>query len=447
MIEIQCSSCHTRYRIDERVLPEDTPTFKCSRCGHVFTAEPRGARRPSVSTAHAEPAENESAAPKEDLGEPAPQTVQRKPSMLRSGATLNPQRRPRVGPAAAAASPKPAATESLRAPDPKPQVPPQRQPSSGAPRPQAPPPVSEAAVSEPAADLDRSFHRDGPEEPPSGENLSFDFDDSPLLDERVEPEPAASRHDDERWQVGDDQAEFAPHPSIHAAPPHAPEPAIASAEDLPLPEDDAEFYAERESVPRRAPYVPESARTHSTGVILGIFALVILLFGGGSVLICNAPMASAEFLNSLPGLTNRFAPPIVPARLVAIRDVSIARRTIKGATALVVTGKAVNVGNVPLHAVQFAATLQDGAHRAMAGATVYCGNNLASAMIGEMTPREIEFFQQLDPPKHFVLKPLDAAPFAIVFVNPPATAGDLSLAVAKATPASSDEVVAATPGT
>src|SRR5712664_4062302 len=40
MIEIQCTSCHTRYRIDERVLPDDTPTFKCLRCGHVFNADP-----------------------------------------------------------------------------------------------------------------------------------------------------------------------------------------------------------------------------------------------------------------------------------------------------------------------------------------------------------------------------------------------------------------------
>src|SRR5215470_14064647 len=44
MIEIQCTSCNTRYRIDERVLPEETPTFKCSRCGHVFKAEPVAAR-------------------------------------------------------------------------------------------------------------------------------------------------------------------------------------------------------------------------------------------------------------------------------------------------------------------------------------------------------------------------------------------------------------------
>src|SRR6516162_2984604 len=41
MIEIQCTSCNTLYRIDERILPDETPTFKCSRCGHVFSAEPR----------------------------------------------------------------------------------------------------------------------------------------------------------------------------------------------------------------------------------------------------------------------------------------------------------------------------------------------------------------------------------------------------------------------
>src|SRR5579872_6926444 len=45
MIEIQCSSCHTRYRIDERVLPPETPTFKCSRCGHVFTTDPLTAKK------------------------------------------------------------------------------------------------------------------------------------------------------------------------------------------------------------------------------------------------------------------------------------------------------------------------------------------------------------------------------------------------------------------
>ena len=53
MIEIQCTSCHTRYRIDERVLPDDTPTFKCSRCGHVFNADPVPAKVRKAALARA----------------------------------------------------------------------------------------------------------------------------------------------------------------------------------------------------------------------------------------------------------------------------------------------------------------------------------------------------------------------------------------------------------
>src|SRR5260370_18557811 len=49
MIEVQCPSCQTRYRIDEGVLPQDTPTFKCSRFGHVFSGDPRLAKRPPLT--------------------------------------------------------------------------------------------------------------------------------------------------------------------------------------------------------------------------------------------------------------------------------------------------------------------------------------------------------------------------------------------------------------
>src|SRR5712692_1248905 len=61
MIEIQCTSCHTRYRIDERVLPDDTPTFKCSRCGHVFNADPLPAKHrtpaPQATETDSQPAQ------------------------------------------------------------------------------------------------------------------------------------------------------------------------------------------------------------------------------------------------------------------------------------------------------------------------------------------------------------------------------------------------------
>ncbi len=434
MIEIQCTSCHTRYRLDERVLPEDTPTFKCSRCGHVFTAEPRGARRPAPS--------KESIAPGEKESDPAPRPMPRRVSTLRPAANTTP--RPlatAVDPAAPAkpSKPPPAAT-------PRSSEPPASIPSHGTLAPETHPSAPDVSRPEaPADDLARPLHRPEIEESTAGANLSFDFDDVPTFDDHAEPDAGAG-HSHDNWQVGDEQPEFT-RESIQSPPSR--EARIANppaVEDLPLGDDDASFFAGRETAANRPPYAPEAGRIHSTGYILAIFVLVILAFGAGSVLICNAPMASAEFLNSLPGLGNRFAPPIVPARLVAIKNVEIAYRTIKGGKALVVTGRAMNVGNAPLHSVQLAATLQDGTRRPLAGATVFCGNNLAPAMIREMTPRELQFFQQLDPPKRFVLKPLAATPFVIVFVNPPAPVREVSLTVAKAVAASPDELAAGASG-
>ncbi|MGZ3511063.1 MAG: hypothetical protein ACXU9H_02780, partial [Candidatus Binataceae bacterium] len=67
--------------------------------------------------------------------------------------------------------------------------------------------------------------------------------------------------------------------------------------------------------------------------------------------------------------------------------------------------------------------------------SVYCGNNLTPKMLGEMTPREIEFFERLDAPKSFTLAPQASAPFVIVFIAPPAGASHFQLRIVRADPA------------
>jgi hypothetical protein len=133
---------------------------------------------------------------------------------------------------------------------------------------------------------------------------------------------------------------------------------------------------------------------------------------------------------------------MAPARLVAMRDVHADYlRTKGGHTVMVVTGIAENVGNKPLHAVQIAASLRDATQRPLANRTVYCGNNLSAAMVAQMTPHELDFFQKLDPPKAFSLDPSTTSPFVIVFIDPPATVNGFDVSVASAiasTPASAD---------
>ena len=105
-----------------------------------------------------------------------------------------------------------------------------------------------------------------------------------------------------------------------------------------------------------------------------------------------------------------------------------------GRAALVVTGVVKNNSSTPFHTVQIGVRLLDDAQHDLASSAVYCGTTLSPRMIGEMTPHELEFLQKLEPQKTFVLEPGHAAPFLMVFIDPPREVRHLAVAVSKAEP-------------
>ncbi|HUY39255.1 MAG TPA: zinc-ribbon domain-containing protein [Candidatus Binataceae bacterium] len=409
MIEIQCTSCHTRYRIDEGVLPDETPTFKCSRCGHVFNADPVSARPKKASVR-----DISSAAPR-------PQRSERAPA---------PPETPAPEPAAAPAAGEPAPIDE----------------------------PAELAAPEPSTDdlMSRPFSRDS-EDPDPGENLKFDFsDEGKVSGEEEAPETRRVRDEFDRnggeWQVGDLPADFAP--AAAATPPAPIEVALPKPARLIPHADEVEFeqprftaakasgaaqapVSERGFVSGRLPddvaYIESRGGAHSAGMFIALFFLVAVAFGLASMVICGEPAASARMLSQVPALGARFTRPIVPATLVALRDVRAQYLPIKGgADALIVSGTAENVGNDPLHGILIAVDLLDGSARQIAGQASYCGNGLSEKMVGEMTPREIEFLQRLDPQKNFAVAAGHSAPFLMVFIDPPRQTATLRIAVAKA---------------
>lgn len=450
MIEIQCTSCHTRYRIDERVLPDDTPTFKCSRCGHVFNADPLPTRRtpaPQANRTDSQPAQM--------LRPPRPRTnapatpVQRRNVMREAAA-----------PARAA---EPEFEQSLEhehdaqqfesakyhIDDPLPE-----------------PPASDSIhVHDPESDhpLNRSF--EDREKADTGENFKFDFSDErqEIKDDEPRQENSAPERDDDRWQVGD-AAEFDAEPE-RRAPIHAPtrldaldpsaRPAPASPNRVAAALKTARpQFAEAQQPAKSAGYelghlgddaddLPMLGKTYSSGFFIAMSFIVAIAFVAASSLISSEPVASARLLSQAPQIGAFFARPIVPAMLVALHDVHTEYRTLKGGqVALVITGTAQNVGTRPLHLVQIDADLlgSDGA-RPLARQGVYCGVELSAKMLGEMTPREIEFSQGLSPQKSFAMDPSAAAPFLMVFINPPEHVGNVRLSVSKAVAADSPEPV------
>ena len=467
MIEIQCTSCHTRYRIDERVLPDDTPTFKCSRCGHVFNASPIPAksRRPVAQSQSAETqAERRARPPRPRASAPKP------PAESSAGANDALENelveRDRVASEAVAESESQSASAAPpAAPEPQldsraafePTIPgaERRIPGSTAQE------IVEGTASESSHPLDRIF-ADREQEADTGENLKFDFSDDAAPGGAAEHEPEMLRADDpdDRWEVGATPPEFesAPAPRTltvadaaatpRAAPthPHRSVPPFKST-----PPRFAEPPAQAKSAGYELGYLEDDAasldargNTHASGFFLGMFFIVALGFLAASFLICDEPVASARLLSQTPRIGGYFARPIVPAMLVALHDVQPEYRTLKGdQPALVIGGSAQNVGTRKLHLVQIAVDLLGAGGRSLARQSVFCGNELSAKMLGEMTPREIEFSQGLSPQRSFAMEPSSAAPFLMVFINPPAEARQIRITVTQAVAAESAD--AATP--
>jgi len=438
MIEIQCTSCHTRYRIDERVLPDDTPTFKCSRCGHVFNADPVPARvrKPAPQAAESESQPARIIRP----ARPRPSALK---SQVESDVVKRAESRPTIAPAPEAhvqpvRPPAPVEPVATKMPEP-----PRKEPE----------PRSEQVQHEAPADdpLNRTFG-DREQNADTGENLRFDFSDerNEIDHPPAEGELERAEPDDAGWQVGELPDEFASAPIRRAPtmieePQHAPRPTPMPVRRMASTlEADAPRFAPPPATPKatgfqlgqvdddRAEPVASGA-THASGFFLAMFFFVAIAFLAASAIICDEPAASARILSQAPRIGSYFARPIVPAMLVALHDVRPEYYTLKGGhTALVITGNAQNVGSRPLHLVEIDANLLGDSARTLASQTVYCGNELSAQMLGEMTPREIEFSQALNPQKAFTIDPSAAAPFLMVFIDPPAGAGKIRIAVSKA---------------
>ena len=422
MIEIQCTSCHTRYRIDERVLPDETPTFKCSRCGHVFNAEPvpaRVVRKPAVRAVEKPKSEPPPAANPEPEREPEPPLESK---------------------------PEPPAVEK---------------------EPEAPPPANPAPEPE-ENPLDRTFSRERAEDLDAGENLSFDFAGEPSPGENQgEGESVGEEHhehSDDHWEVGEtpddtpaereatrNEIPSEPEPEEPAPPPRPafkapPRPTVVRREPAVEEFAQPQFTSSRPEtddapgapmpgaeIPEEVSYFAARKPAHSSAWFLGLFAIIAIGFGLASLIVHLEPAAIARVLSETPKYGSHFQRPMVPATLVALHDVHADYEQIKGGqTALLISGTAENVGGTPLHAVLLAVDLLDDGGKQMASAAAFCGNGLNTRMVGEMTPREIEFLQRLDPQKNFTVEPSHTAPFLLVFIDPPRKIANLRIQVAKA---------------
>jgi predicted Zn finger-like uncharacterized protein len=475
MIEVQCTSCHTRYRIDEQVLPEGLPTFKCSRCGHVFTFEPRKPRLDAQSAIGARGPRRATETDGEESNTKARSGVAEE-SLRGAAGSVTRDESPSAAQNMAAddsdisqppeAEARPSSRQSQRIENEEAEGPPQPRPAGlGSQRPArdetdppeataaTPPPVSTQLRAKQAEKFYSQLFTGKSLDAASGENLSFDFaDEEPAPDQarltrrsrRQGPVSQSSESAAARWEVGDDEAISAARAQENA--PFEQEFSRSARRRMrvddaePQGADDSEFIDEEE-----AP-VYNRAITHSAR----FFVMLILLIGAGfgvlTVFAHNAPGKSLVLLSYLPSVGDRFVTPITPAKLVALRDVNAFYQHGKeGQNTLVINGTAENVGSESLRVVQLTAALRDGQHRSLASQSVYCGNSVSAGMIGQMTPHEIEFFQKLEPTRNFALEPSANCRFVAVFMNPSSAARAYEVSVSQAVPGLASSVAEPAP--
>jgi predicted Zn finger-like uncharacterized protein len=464
MIGIQCTSCQTHYHIDERVLPDETPTFKCLRCGHVFTADP-SRFKPVTESASSNQVVRPQAPAKAAKAAPDARESRRQYSPIRPLTAVKPAVASEPRPSARRA-PQIAQENESAGSDPPPAAaePPQSQPrNEGGPldsrEADASPQESVRAASrslssarrqaeganaaerETASGSDERFDepRFDDEDQAPGENLAFDFaDDEPEIEVG---EPPKEELKDETWEVGADEP--APDPEARF---DEPDLRVSSSPAPPLREPvERGLRPGKRSVSASLKHQAsgevdrylDRGKPHSAGFFVAMFFLIAIGFTGASLVICGAPVASERLLSRLPviGPSLETAPAL--ESMVALDNVHAYYEQLKGGhRALVIVGRATNGASTPLHVVQIEVRVLDASSRALATRSVYCGQTLSEQMIAQMTPHELEFLQKLLPQKTFVLDPTDTAPFVSVFIDPPANVSRFAVSVAKVTPAS-----------
>jgi predicted Zn finger-like uncharacterized protein len=421
MIEIQCTSCNTRYRIDERVLPDDTPTFKCSRCGHVFSAEVAPPRTRPRSIEGKTPAAKKPAAPTPQP-EPVPNVEFSEDQVAAEPQHDEPADESSEPFAAAPDSPSDTFTDDRAdAPDTNEEV------AHSIPEFELSPPSTDL----PHNPLDKSF--DSQPSGDTGDNLRFDFPAETAVEDPVNARFDAAQ-EDSVWQTGDSptmqlERAYRDEPiaaAIAAAPPAAP-----PRPDEPGMRADRGF--DQPFIDQIDHMIDDPRAVHGSGWFICAFFTVAATFFAASVAICAQPALAMRALAGSPVSKTYFEPVMLPATIVVLSEVRTEFRQLKGGrNALVITGNARNMGAHELGVIAIAADLIDRRQRPIMHRRIYCGNRLPEGMMAQMTPRELEFSLGLDPPRSFALDTGSTSPFMIVFVEPPAEGESIRLTVSEA---------------
>ncbi|MCY4486395.1 MAG: zinc-ribbon domain-containing protein [Deltaproteobacteria bacterium] len=372
---IRCPNCSTTYKVDGSVLDAPKPSFRCSRCKHVFTVHVRLQLDEEASDA----------APEAASGAPDP-----------SGDTAEGDLE---ADASAVVQPEELGDEPGAADD----------------------DVLEAAgVEDLEYEAEAAPAVDPPAQPPEQDAREFDTDDTASRNPELpypefDPDPAEDPLLDE--------------PLLHTLEREGDSEATDAEPDRPRP--DFEIDDDFLMPPERA--TPPPPLSNTKGSVVPFVSLIgLILFAAGLVTLIH--MINPQPLDSLVRRIPWYGAAVFDNKhyqstLIFESLVSGVRPVLNQTEVFVVSGKLVNRNDQSIRQVQIEAQLFDAEGKQVGRQVTFVGNAISAKIIEDMSLREISLLQSLKPQSAYHIPPNGSADFTIVFPKPEAAVASFSCRV------------------
>ena len=371
---VQCPKCQTTYRVSDGLVTAPNPTFRCSRCKHIFVLGLRVEAGP-VS----EPVKPSSAPPRRDK-EPELNFSLAAPEKKETGEEKSVQ--VPASPEQDEDKPAEASTDPIR-----------------------------AEPAQPATDESLSFPDERTTASPAAEDLP------PRLE--TEPSPVQGEEKEDDWSLTRPQVEeetfTIPEESRSepAAGGGAPSPAFEDrwADALPLLE-------ERQADPSQDPY---RDRPLSIVPYVTLFGALVLIYALLTLMYQAQPKTIEAAINVVPWLGPSVLKNDHLRHGIVLQALRPAFQTIQGnREVFVLSGVAVNRNSGNVREVRVEGYIFNAEGKEIDRQIISVGNAISSKILRDLTAQEISILQKLNPQKRFEIPPDESAGFVIVFLKPSA---------------------------
>ena len=373
-VDIQCSSCGTRYRVRASDVAQPNAVLRCTRCHHVFPA------------------------PATENNSPRPRRRSRRAKSQGEGTLRLPFGRLSRGSSSTA------------------------------------PPADELDEVEREEEFVLGIEDDDAIDAGGGENRGDDHDLPLFLDDsEARAESSSDELDSEEegselfGAVEEDEEELAPETAAVT------DDALDEVtEPEPAPKPTPVAPKRRRSTPRAPAVTGGNTLPKPATLMVVAVPLFLLFYALVGQLILNDSEKPGGWLQRAPIIGSNRSNRVL-ATQVGLSDLKGSfHRMQDGKRVFVIAGLAQSHALAALQDIEISAELRDSSGQVLRQKSVYCGSVISARLLSALSRGELSLLQKMDPPQEFKVAPGGETRFSVVFVDPPEAASGFQVRVKSA---------------